>query len=136
MSNTQLNFGNTYMLEIKHLETLTAIRNTGSLQEAAETLHVTQSALSHQLRDLEDRLGLKLLNRRTRPARLTTAALRILALADEVLPRIQATEKELQSLAKGCSGRMYFAIDCQSCFHWRAPHFPTLSTIVQETQRS
>src|SRR5690625_5665660 len=89
------------MLEIKHLETLTAIRETGSLQEAAEALHVTQSALSHQLRDLEARLGVKLLNRRTRPARLTTPALRILALADEVLPRIRANEKELYRLAQG-----------------------------------
>lgn len=109
------------MLEIKHLETLTAIRQAGSLQEAAELLHVTQSALSHQLRDLESRLGVTLLNRRTRPARLTTAALRILALADEVLPRVRATEKELQSLAKGESGRLYLAIDCHSCFQWLMP---------------
>jgi len=109
------------MLEIKHLETLTAIRETGSLQEAAEALHVTQSALSHQLRDLEARLGVKLLNRRTRPARLTTPALRILALADEVLPRIRATEKELYSLAQGESGRLYLAIDCHSCFQWLMP---------------
>ena len=62
------------MLEIRHLETLTAIREAGSLQDAAERLHVTQSALSHQLRDLEVRLKTPLLNRRTRPARLTTAA--------------------------------------------------------------
>lgn len=40
------------MLEIRHLETLSAIRDSGSLQEAAERLNVTQSALSHQLRDL------------------------------------------------------------------------------------
>ena len=109
------------MLEIRHLETLSAIRATGSLQEAAETLHVTQSALSHQLRDLEVRLKLQLLNRRTRPARLTTAALRILALADEVLPKIRATERELQRLAAGRTGRLYLAIACHSCFHWLMP---------------
>lgn len=109
------------MLEIRHLETLSAIRATGSLQEAAETLHVTQSALSHQLRDLEVRLKLQLLNRRTRPARLTTAALRILALADEVLPKIRATERELQRLAAGRTGRLYLAIDCHSCFQWLMP---------------
>ncbi|MFQ6720979.1 LysR family transcriptional regulator, partial [Bordetella pertussis] len=51
------------MLEIRHLETLAAIRDGGSLQEAAERLHLTQSALSHQLRDLETRLGTPLLNR-------------------------------------------------------------------------
>src|SRR3546814_12897623 len=101
------------MLEIRHLETLTAIRNAGSMQDAAERLHVTQSALSHQLRDLEVRLKTPLLNRRTRPARLTTAGLRILALADEILPQVKATERELQRLAAGRTGRLHLAIDCQ-----------------------
>ncbi len=109
------------MLEIRHLETLSAIRDGGSLQEAAERLHLTQSALSHQLRDLETRLGTALLNRRTRPARLTTAGLRVLALADEVLPRLRATERELQKLAAGRTGRLHIAIDCHSCFQWLMP---------------
>lgn len=109
------------MLEIRHLETLTAIREAGSLQEAADRLHVTQSALSHQLRDLEVRLKTPLLNRRTRPARLTTAALRILALADEILPRLKATERELQRLAAGRTGRLHLAIECHSCFQWLMP---------------
>jgi LysR family transcriptional regulator for metE and metH len=109
------------MLEIRHLETLSAIRDGGSLQEAAERLHVTQSALSHQVRDLEVRLKTPLLNRRTRPARLTTAGLRILAVADEVLPRIKAVERDLQRLAAGRSGRLHLAIDCHSCFQWLMP---------------
>jgi LysR family transcriptional regulator for metE and metH len=109
------------MLEIRHLETLSAIRDGGSLQEAAERLHVTQSALSHQLRDLEVRLKTPLLNRRTRPARLTTAGLRILAVADEVLPRIKAVERDLHRLAAGRSGRLHLAIDCHSCFQWLMP---------------
>lgn len=109
------------MLEIRHLETLSAIRDAGSLQEAAERLHVTQSALSHQLRDLEVRLKTPLLNRRTRPARLTTAGLRILALADQILPQVKATERELQRLAAGRTGRLHVAIDCHSCFQWLLP---------------
>lgn len=109
------------MLEIRHLETLAAIRDGGSLLEAAERLHLTQSALSHQLRDLETRLGTPLLNRRTRPARLTTAGLRVLALADDVLPRIRATERELQRLAAGRTGRLHLAIECHSCFQWLMP---------------
>jgi LysR family transcriptional regulator for metE and metH len=113
--------GNREMLEIRHLETLAAIRDGGSLQEAAERLHLTQSALSHQLRDLETRLGTPLLNRRTRPARLTTAGLRVLALADDVLPKIRATERELQRLAAGRTGRLHLAIECHSCFQWLMP---------------
>jgi len=109
------------MIEVRHMETLVAIRDGGSLQEAAERLHVTQSALSHQLRDLEVRLKVSLLNRRTRPARLTTAALRIIELAEEVLPRIRAAERELQRLSAGRTGRLHVAIDCHSCFQWLMP---------------
>src|SRR5690554_2484200 len=109
------------VLEIRHMETLSAIRDAGSLQEAAERLHVTQSALSHQLRDLEVRLKTPLLNRKTRPARLTTAGLRIVALADAVLPQVKATERELQRLAAGRTGRLHLAIDCHSCFQWLMP---------------
>lgn len=109
------------MLELRHLETLTAIREGGSLVEAADRLHVTQSALSHQLRELESRLGLQLLNRRTRPVRFTTAGLRILALADEVLPQMRSTERELKRLAAGQTGRLHLAIECHSCFQWLMP---------------
>jgi len=109
------------MLEIRHLETIQAIHEGGSLLEAAERLHVTQSALSHQLRELEARLGTALLNRRTRPARLTTAGLRVLALAGEVLPRMRATERELKRLAAGRTGRLHMAIECHSCFQWLMP---------------
>ncbi|CAM5203140.1 HTH-type transcriptional regulator MetR OS=Castellaniella defragrans OX=75697 GN=HNR28_002308 PE=3 SV=1 [Castellaniella defragrans] len=109
------------MIEIRHLETLLAIRDGGSLQEAAERLHLTQSALSHQLRDLEVRLQTPLLNRRTRPARLTMAGLRLVALAEDVLPRIRAAEGELRRLAAGRAGRLHVAIDCHSCFQWLMP---------------
>ena len=110
-----------FILEIRHLRSLSAIRDSGSLQNAAERLHVSQSALSHQLRDLEVRLKTPLLNRRVRPARLTTAALRIVALADDVLPRLAQTERELQRLAAGNTGRLHLAIECHSCFQWLMP---------------
>lgn len=109
------------MIEIKHLETLVAIRESGTLSDAAERLHVTQSALSHQLRELEDRLGTRLINRRTRPLRFTTAGLRLLELADDVLPRMQSAERELRKLAAGRTGRLHLAIECHSCFQWLMP---------------
>lgn len=109
------------MIELRHLKTLIAIRETGSLVEAAEQLHVTQSALSHQLRDFEERLGTRLLNRRTRPLRFTTAGLRLLQLADEILPRVITTERDLRRLAAGKTGRLHIAIECHSCFQWLMP---------------
>ncbi|MDY0208216.1 MAG: LysR family transcriptional regulator, partial [Pseudomonas sp.] len=53
------------MLDIRHLKTLGALRDAGSLVEAAERLHLTQSALSHQFREMEERLGMQLFVRKT-----------------------------------------------------------------------
>jgi LysR family transcriptional regulator for metE and metH len=109
------------VLELRHLATLQAIDEAGSLVEAAERLHVTQSALSHQLKDLEHRLGVALIVRRTRPIRFTTAGDRVLALARQVLPQVRRTETELRRLAAGQSGRLHIAIECHSCFQWLMP---------------
>ena len=68
------------MIEIRHLKTLVALRDTGSLVDAAERVHLTQSALSHQLKDLEDRLDCKIFVRKTKPPRFTSAGRRLLAL--------------------------------------------------------
>ena len=109
------------MLELRHLKTLLALRETGSLVEAAERLFLTQSALSHQLKDLEDRLNCTLFVRKTRPVRFTSAGNRLLLLADEVLPRVHSAELDLQRLAGGESGRIFMAIECHSCFEWLLP---------------
>jgi LysR family transcriptional regulator for metE and metH len=108
-------------LELRHLKTLVALRDTGSLVEAADRVFLTQSALSHQLKDLETRLGCTLFIRKTRPVRFTTAGKRILKLADEVLPSVHAAEQDLARLAGGESGRIYMAIECHSCFEWLLP---------------
>ncbi|WP_028294803.1 LysR family transcriptional regulator [Oceanobacter kriegii] len=109
------------MLEIKHLRTLTALRDGGSLVEAAQRLHLTQSALSHQIKDLEDRLGVSLFVRKSRPLRFTRAGLEILNAADQVLPQLQHTELNLKKLAGGETGRLNMVIECHSCFEWLMP---------------
>jgi LysR family transcriptional regulator for metE and metH len=109
------------MIEKRHLKTLVALRDTGSLVQAAERMFLTQSALSHQLKDLEDRLGCSLFIRKTRPPRFTSAGRRLLKLADEVLPMIKSAERDLSRLAGGQAGRLYISIECHSCFQWLIP---------------
>ncbi|TVP88129.1 MAG: LysR family transcriptional regulator [Pseudomonadaceae bacterium] len=109
------------MLELRHLRTLVSLREAESLVEAAERLHLTQSALSHQLKDLEQRLGLPLFVRKTKPVRFTSAGLRLLRLADQLLPQVRQAERDLQRLAGGQAGRLHMAIECHSCFQWLMP---------------
>ncbi len=109
------------MLEIKHLKTVRALRDGGSLVEAAKRLHLTQSALSHQLKDVEERLGLSLFIRKTKPIRFTRAGEHILELADKVIPQLDKTSREIKKLAGGQAGRLHMAIECHSCFDWLMP---------------
>ncbi|EPC01976.1 XRE family transcriptional regulator [Litchfieldella anticariensis FP35 = DSM 16096] len=109
------------MLELRHLRTLIALRDAGSLVEAAERVHLTQSALSHQIKDLEERLGNPLFLRKTRPVEFTRAGQRLLALAEQILPQVRMAERDLARLAGNEQGRLHMAIECHSCFQWLMP---------------
>ncbi len=109
------------MIEIKHLNTLVSLRSCDSLVEAAERLFLTQSALSHQIKDLEAKLNAKLFIRKTRPIRFTVAGQRLLTLADEILPSIASAQRDISRLNAGEAGRLHMAIECHSCFQWLMP---------------
>jgi LysR family transcriptional regulator, regulator for metE and metH len=105
-------------LEFRHLRTIRAIHQAGGLARAADMLHMTQSALSHQVKGLEDQAGVELFVRRSKPMRLSAAGLRMLKLAERILPEIDALEEEFRGLRSGKTGRLHIAIECHACFEW------------------
>ena len=109
------------MIDVKHLKTLQALSEAGSLTLAADRLHVTQSALSHQLLDLERYFGVSLFLRKSRPLRLTPAGELLLSLAERVMPEIREAEQRLFQLGNGKRGRLHMAIECHSCYLWLIP---------------
>lgn len=108
-------------LEIRHLRTLAELRNSGNLARAATRLHQTQSALSHQLKAIENYYDAPLFIRKSKPLRFTSLGERLLELADHVLPAIDRTDHELKQLGGGRRGRLHLAIECHSCFDWLMP---------------
>ncbi len=106
------------MIEIRHLRTLQALRHTGSLAAAAAQLHQTQSALSHQFSDLEQRLGFRLFVRKSQPLRFTPQGEILLQLAEQVLPQIQ---QALQACHEPHQTSLRIAIECHSCIQWLTP---------------
>ncbi|WP_299966901.1 LysR family transcriptional regulator [uncultured Roseobacter sp.] len=108
-------------IEFRHLRTVQAIHEAGGLARAAEQLHITQSALSHQIKGLEDQAGVELFVRRSKPLRLSPAGMRLLKLARQVLPQLQALQEEFAGLRDGSAGRMHIAIECHACFEWLFP---------------
>jgi LysR family transcriptional regulator for metE and metH len=98
-----------------------AIHDTGGVARAAEVLNITQSALSHQIKGLEDQTGVELFVRRSKPMRLSAAGMRLLRLADRILPEIDALQDEFDGLRSGKAGRLHIAIECHACFEWLFP---------------
>src|SRR3954451_15062185 len=93
-------------LEIRHLRLLAAVAQTGSVTEAGKRLHLTQSALSHQLRDAEERLGTALFLRLGRKMVLTPAGDRLIACARRVLDELRNTETQIEGLNGGTRGEI------------------------------
>ncbi|WP_322866422.1 LysR family transcriptional regulator [Aquicoccus sp. G2-2] len=108
-------------IEFRHLRTIRAIHQSGGLARAADTLGITQSALSHQIKGIEDQAGVELFVRRSKPLRLSAAGQRLLRTAEKVLPEIEALEGEFSGLREGSKGRMHIAIECHACFEWLFP---------------
>lgn len=109
------------ILELRHLKTLHALREAGNLLRAAVLLNVTQSALSHQIKLLEEHHGVSLFERKTTPIRFTPAGERLLQLADLVLPQVANSERDLARLAQGVAGQLRIAVECHTCFDWLMP---------------
>jgi LysR family transcriptional regulator, regulator for metE and metH len=108
-------------IEFRHLKTIKAIHDTGGLARAAEMLHITQSALSHQVKGLEEQVGVELFVRRSKPLKLSSAGMRLLKLAERILPEIADLEDEFRGLRQGKTGRLHIAIECHACFEWLFP---------------
>lgn len=109
------------MLELRHLRTLHALQSSGSLVRAAQLLNLTQSALSHQIKLMEERYGAPLFERKSIPIAFTATGARLLALADTVLPAVEQAEREISRLSQGDKGQLRVALECHTCFDWLMP---------------
>lgn len=108
-------------IELRHLRSIKAIHDTGGLARAADLLNITQSALSHQIKGIEEQVGVELFVRRSKPLKLSAAGLRLLATADIILPQISALEAEFEGLQDGRIGRLHIALECHACYEWLLP---------------
>ena len=125
---------NQSILEVRHLRTLVALRDSGSLVRAAQLLNLTQSALSHQIKLLEDRYGQPLFERKSVPPQFTAVGERLLVLADAVLPQVEGAERDIARLVLGQGGQMRIAVECHTCFDWLMPAMDAFRTRWPEVE--
>ncbi|AFJ03165.1 Transcriptional activator MetR [Methylophaga frappieri] len=106
------------MIERIHLKVVHAVEVHGSLTAAAKELCVTQSALSHTMRKLEDNLGTEVWLREGRSLRLTQAGRYLLNIANRVLPLLDYAEDKLKQIALGERGTLRIGMECHPCYQW------------------
>jgi len=109
------------MLEIRHLRTLIALAETGNLSKAARRIHLSQPAVSHQIRGIEEAYQVELFERKSDPLKLTAAGKLLVELAYDVIRRIENGERDLARIAQGQAGELRIAVECHSCFDWLMP---------------
>lgn len=106
------------ILERTHLLILRTVAQHGSLTAAAQQLHLTQSALSHTMRKLEEQLGIAVWHREGRRLRPTQAGDYLLAVADRLVPQFEHTEERLRQFARGERGTLRIGMECHPCYQW------------------
>src|SRR5215510_13564808 len=105
-------------LDIRHLKLIVAVTEEKSVKRAGEVLHLTQSALSHQLREIEEKLGTRLFLRMNKKMILTQAGERLLRTARQVLDEMKRAEDHISQMAANQQGTLRISTECYTCYHW------------------
>jgi LysR family transcriptional regulator for metE and metH len=108
-------------LELRHLRLIQAVAQEGSVTRAAHRLHLTQSALSHQLKDAEAEFGTLFFTRLNKRMILTTAGERLLKSAHLVLDEMRRVEEDIRQLTLNREGVLRISTECYTCYHWLPP---------------
>ena len=105
-------------MEIRHLKLVKAIVEEGSITKAISKLHLTQSALSYQLKEVETQIGTKIFLRVSKKMILTKAGEEIYGVAKEILSKLSLSEEKIKQLVFGETGEIRISTECYTSYHW------------------
>ncbi|MFD7984818.1 LysR family transcriptional regulator [Kitasatospora indigofera] len=108
-------------VDLRDLELLDTVADTGSLTAAAERLYVSQPALSQRLTRMEERLGVQLFDRQGRRLVPNAAGRRMLLAARQVIAELASATRDVRELRDGRDRRVRFAVQCSTTFQWLPP---------------
>lgn len=105
-------------IALHHFRLVDTIHREGTLTKAAESLHLTQSALSHQLKELESEMGVEVFHRQGKRLHLSEQGDRFLQTAKMILAEIRSLEEDISNFKNGRSGKLNISMQCYTAYHW------------------
>ncbi len=106
------------MIDRTHLAVIREVERSGSVTAAADALCLTQSALSHTIKKIEQHLGVAIWSREGRRMRLTQAGQYLLTLSNRLLPQFEYAEERMKQFALGQRGTLRVGMECHPCYQW------------------
>src|SRR5712692_4468986 len=108
-------------LSLDHLQTFARVIDSGSFSAAAQRLELSQPAVSLQVRQLEQRLGVRLIDRVGRRATATAAGAELLAHARRIADTVAAALEAMTRHSKGIAGRVRLGTGATACIYFLPP---------------
>jgi LysR family transcriptional regulator for metE and metH len=105
-------------IALHHFRLIDTISKEGTLTKAATTLHLTQSALSHQLKELEKELGIDVFNRNGKKLHLSEQGYRFLRSAEKILSELKSLEEDINNYKNGKADKLTISMQCYTAYHW------------------
>jgi len=105
-------------MEIRHLKLIKAVAETGTLTKAGKQLFLSQSALSHQLKEIEKYYQAQVFTRINKNMQLTEVGSRLLETALKVLDEIERTSRDIEKLISGENAVVRVSTHCYTFYHW------------------
>lgn len=117
------------IIDSRQLLAFKTLANTGSFTQAAKQLNLTQSAVSHSVKALEESLGCSLISRLGRKIHLTQAGETFLSSAERMIRQMRSVRQEIDSLGKWGTGRMRIGAGTTACQY-------ILPTLIREFRQT
>ena len=105
-------------IALHHFRLVDTISKEGTLTKAAKTLHLTQSALSHQLKELERELNVQVFERQGKRLHLSDQGYRFLRSAEKILAELKSLEEDITNYKMGRTGKLSISMQCYTAYHW------------------
>ena len=121
-------------LDVRHLQVLLAVAETGSLAVAARMLGVTASALSHRIREAERRLDVALFTKLGRGLRLTPAGEHLADVGDRLLADLERAEAVVMRMGEGVERVVRLGMGAYNSYHWLPAFLRVYREAAPETE--